>query len=84
MPRHMTPLTGVLHRLRRGRSLVGCAIDSERLVAIEHGHVLPTVAELRRIGLALGLTSMEAEELRQARHRALFAEVHRQGRRRAS
>lgn len=80
MAHHTTPLTGTLRRLRRGRTLTGVAIDSERLAAIEHGHVIPTVDELRRIARVLDLTIPECRDLQAARHRARFAEVHRRQR----
>lgn len=76
---HHTPLTGTLRRLRRGRSLVGCAIDSERLEDIVHGRVLPNVDELGRIARTLGLTHWEAQELRDARRRTHLVQVHRSG-----
>lgn len=75
---HHTPFTGTLRRLRRGRSLVGVAIDSERLDDIEHGRVLPTREEVQRLGRFLGLTLPELRELEHARHRAYFVQIHRQ------
>lgn len=72
-----TPLTGTLRRLRRGRSLVGCAIDSERLDDIVHGRVIPGLDELHRISRTLGLASWEAAELRAARRRTRLVQAHR-------